>query len=878
MFGKKRNTFAILTGVSMAALGAATPAIAQAQEQARVSDEIIVTAQKRAQDIQDVPIAVTALSGDQLQRAGIQDIRALQTLSASFNLNSSQTESGGTTIRIRGVGTTGNNAGLESSVGVFIDGVYVSRPSVALGELLDVQQVEILRGPQGTLFGRNTSAGALTITTRAPSFDKFGAFGNMTFGEVDGRDLGSLASVQGGVNIPVIQDKLAFRVSAAARTRDGLLTTTATDSVNGRDQNTRDRYIIRGQALFAPTENITLRLIADYQEGNDDCCDAVILRETPLLPFYAAAGLPANGGVAASGQSALESRTSNGQGFKDPGEQTGFSAQLDWDLGWSNLTYIGSTRNAEAGPNVQDDFTGIRTYSVGGVTAAPGGYLRPNGGESDYTSHEIRLAGENGRLNWLVGGYYGTEDINTGGTLTLGSDFQRNLNANIYGAFAGSGLVGAPAITGFFTAALTPSLGAPTAAAVAAGLAANPAAVFSGGASSTGAYATNVFTQNGETTSIFTHDTFSVTDKLDITVGARYVEETKDGRFQQLAASNPACAAANANPLTGALGGAGALAKGFLCFPFAVPVGLTNGLNLFNKTFKDDELVYTANASYAFTPNINGYASLTHGFKSGGFNLDPTAARDTDPSALINTPADPRFKSEKVDSYEIGVKADLFDRRLRANVAVFTSEITDFQVLEFTGVQFQTFNVPKVQADGVEMELNGRVTDSLNASLAVTYTDARYPTDCAPATASPVIRTLCGSDLTNAPPLVSIFGLNYDHAVGANGRIFAAGSIRWEDDRRTSTQAYEVNATGPVRTTKVFNDIQEANSKTNLRFGYGAQDESWTVELWGTNIFNEQTRNVTFNTPLRGFTAATTSRGAFLEEPALYGVTIRANY
>ena len=398
MSGKKRNVFAFFTGVSIAALGAATPALAQqttTAEQARVPDEIIVTAQKREQNIQDVPIAVTALSGNQLERAGIVDIRALQTLSASFNLNSSQTESGGTTIRIRGVGTTGNNSGLESSVGVFIDGVYISRPAIALGELLDVQQVEILRGPQGTLFGRNTSAGALTISTRAPSLDKFGAFANTTIGAIDGGDFGGVFSAQGGVNIPLVTDKLAIRIAAAGRTRDNLLTSTS----NGIKQNTRDRYYVRGQALWAPTDDISVRVIIDHQEGHDNCCDAVILKTADVAPFFAASGLPANGGVLASGFGALDSRQSNSNGqFKDPGEQTGVSAQVDWDLGWGKLTYIGSDRSAESRGNQQDDFSGINTYSVGKGSSVDTGQIAVGLGTTDYILHELRLAGEAGNF------------------------------------------------------------------------------------------------------------------------------------------------------------------------------------------------------------------------------------------------------------------------------------------------------------------------------------------------------------------------------------------------------------------------------------------------------------------------------------------------
>ena len=887
MLGNSRKSLALITGVSMAAIGMAAPALAQDQEQGAVSGEIIVTAQKRDQNLQEVPIAVTAIGGAQLERAGVLDIRALQNVSASFNLNSTGSETGGTTLRIRGVGTTGNNLGLESAVGVFIDGVYVSRPSIALGELLDVKQLEILRGPQGTLFGRNTSAGALTITTKAPSLSVVEAFGNLTFGAIDGGDFGGLVSTQAGVNIPLVTDKLAVRISGAARTRDGVLSST----FDGRDDNTRDRYLIRGQALWAPTADITVRVILDHAESNDNCCDAVTLQETPYVAqgAYLRAGLAGGAGVLASGPSALENRQSNSRQFYDPSKQTGLSAQVDWDLGWGALTYIGSTRSVTTDNyRSESDFNGIEVFTNSGVGTAAA--ASPARGSNDYVSHELRLAGKTDRLHWMVGGYYATEDLESVATVTLLSDFQRNLNANLFGAFATPGVVtpaGLPtqaAINAFFTAALTPVIGAPAAAATAAGLSVNPAAVLAQGQSSTGAFASNRFTQNGETTSIFTHDTLALTDKLDVTVGLRYVDEKKDGRFAQDAAMNLACGGVNGtggvlgNPLRTALGTVGRLGVAYLCFPFAVPANylgagtLANPVSpaLFNKTFNDSELVYTGNVGYQFTPDIHAYASITHGFKSGGFNLDPTAAAGG---------ADPRFSSEKVDSYEVGLKTKLFDGRVRANGAIFRSEMTDFQVLEFTGVQFTTFNVPKAQSTGAEVEVAAALTDHVGATLALTYTDANYPTDCAPATASVNVRTLCGSSLTNAPEWVGIFGLNFDRPVGGNYRLYGDASVRYESDRRTSTQEYIVNTTGPLRTIKTPLDIQEANSKTNLRIGFGSQDEHWGVELWGANVFNEQTRNVTFNLPLRGVEAlGTQARGAFIEDPAMYGITIRANY
>ena len=160
-------------------------------------DVVTVTATKREESLQEVPIAVTAVSELQMERTGMQDIRDLPKLAASFNMSASQTESQGSTLRIRGVGTTGNNIGLESAVGVFLDGVYLSRPGVALGDQLDVEAIEVLRGPQGTLFGRNVSAGALNIRTKKPSTGDTSAFANLTAGNFSSFNI--QAGVTGGI-------------------------------------------------------------------------------------------------------------------------------------------------------------------------------------------------------------------------------------------------------------------------------------------------------------------------------------------------------------------------------------------------------------------------------------------------------------------------------------------------------------------------------------------------------------------------------------------------------------------------------------------------------------------------------------------------------
>ena len=377
---------------------------------------------------------------------------------------------------------------------------------------------------------------------------------------------------------------------------------------------------------------------------------------------------------------------------------------------------------------------------------------------------------------------------------------------------------------------------------------------------------------------------------MDLTVGLRWVEEEKDGSVTETANGGGAYCLntlANVGSVTsdaGVLAAAGADLTGattqyisailpasvvISCNPFASPFApLAAGLPLpaeFDETFEDDELVYVGSLSYQWTPEINTYASISHGFKSGGFNIDPTAAIGG---------ADPSFSSEIVDSYEVGIKSDWFGGILRANLTGFWMELEDFQVLEFTGVQFTTFNVEKAESKGAELELTWAPIDGLTIGEGLTYAKAEYPDDCDSST-NVNATSLCGFPLTNSSEWVSVTTLNYDTMI-PNTDLFAfvSASARYESERRTGTQAVVVGTN-----TLAVEDIQDGNIKANLRVGVGSADESWTLELWGNNIFDEQTKNVTFNIPFRGTTSfGTGARGVFIDAPRTYGVTVRARF
>ena len=840
---------------------------AQAEEDSG-DEPIIVTATLRAMDVQDIPLAVTAVSPEALERQGINDIKNLASISPSFNIQSSQTETQGTSIKIRGVGTTGNNTGLESSVGVFIDGVYQSRPGVALGDLVDLERLEILRGPQGTLFGRNTSAGALNVSTKRPSLSEVEGFANASYGNYN------FMNLQAGVSVPITTDVAGLRVSGTWRKRDGYLKTPS-----GVESNNRDRYMLRGQLYIEPNADVSIRLLADYAKTDEQCCEAVIVRETELAPFSAFHGL-ASDGVDQSGMSALKNLSINGGPYLNGSKQWGTSAELKWDLGAAKLTSVTAYRKFDSSSTTVGGFTANDTYTVGdgAPTSRPG--ILPSGDHIKTFTQELRLQGTafNDGLDWLIGGFYSSEKIRADQTMTLNADFQRTNSAFNFANAAG--------VNPLFALTAFGNAGVPV--------------------NANGNYAENRFLQDAKSWSIFTHNVVNFTDKLSLTLGARYVNETKDASFNQLAGTTGAGASACQASVNGVLTGAvpAALRAGMIglnCFAFATSVALTapaavgGGLasaklplpRTWSQEFKDDEITYTAQLGYKANEDLLLYAGYSHGFKSGGFNLDPQSATLQNSGAIlaglatgtIVAPvyADPSFKSEKVNQIEVGVKATLFGS-IKANLALFDMKMSDFQVLEFTGVQFLTFNVNSARSTGAELELFGKLSDNISANVSATYANARYPGDCADgvvAAALPSTQRLCGSSLTNAPKYAGVVGLTYDGQLNESGwGVLINGNINYSDRRRTSTIPLDARdgVTAPIPF-----DYQDSYFKINARIGLTTPDERYTFELWGTNLNNEITRGVTANTPLRGG-FGTRSRIGFVEEPRMYGMTVRAKF
>lgn len=409
--GRMRRA-ALLAGGLAGGLAAMAAGSASAQDTAAASqvETVVVTATRRAESQQTVPVAVTAVSAEQIAAAGLRDTTALQQVAPSLVITVSNSETTGGVLRIRGVGTQGQNLGLEAAVGVFVDGVYRSRPALALNDLLDIRQVEVLRGPQGTLFGKNTSAGAIILATNPPSFERGGEI--LVGVGADGQ-----RRVQGSLTGPIADNLLAFRISGVINERDGYIR----DVRLGQRYNDRDRSALRGQLLVTPNEDLSIRLIADYIEKTELCCAA------PYVLNGVRAGVINNlGGTVFNPTRANDFLVATNTPVRSDTEEYGFSAQLDWATAIGELKVIASTRQFIAGRDADVDFLDLDLANAFNEVT-----------KDRMNTLEATLQNQTGRLDWLVGAFWFDTELNNPQTQVIGRDLGRYQAAVTGRAIAG---------------------------------------------------------------------------------------------------------------------------------------------------------------------------------------------------------------------------------------------------------------------------------------------------------------------------------------------------------------------------------------------------------------------------------------------------------
>jgi iron complex outermembrane recepter protein len=708
-----------------------TPAAGEAQaaeDDYQSANEIVVTATRRNETVQDVPIAITAIGAELLQNAGVENVRDLEQLAPSIQTSTGQSSATGTTIYIRGITTGGDNPGFEPAVGVFIDGVFRARAGVAISELPELERIEVLRGPQGTLFGRNTSAGALSIYTAQPQFE-LGGYVEGMYGNYNAY------GVRGAVTGPV-SEQLALRVDGGYRKRDGYIK----DANSDRRFNDIDRWNVRGQALF-DSGDITFRLIGDYYETDEQCCGTVsVVRGATAAATQAIAGAQGLTGIYTGPASDRIQAVSPNRDYAERVRDWGFSGELNWDLGGAKLTSITAYRNWRAVRNQDIDFSGIdRAYREGYRTEL-----------TDFTQ-ELRFQGSafGGVLDWLVGGFYLNETNKLRDVVRIGNDGNRYVDAVLNGATRSAALptgaqffgsLGATApLFGQVLLAQNPIVAPPPAAGLPpvrlrdiapAGsplfaylntpLTGNPAG--SGNNNDDFTVKTNAF-------ALFTHNIINVTDKLSLTLGARWNHESKklDASINN---TTPACnfffsADPRAATYRALIQGASSALYQNLFLLSCNPAVSSEFNGNYADDFTDDAITGTAKIAYKFSEDLLAYAGYDRGYKSGGYNLDQATFDSVIFGGNGAQGSDLRFDAETNDSFEIGLKASP-SRAFSLNIAAFYMNFYGLQSLVFAGNSFVVQNVDKSTSKGVEIESTIRPARDLTFQLGYSYISAEY--------------------------------------------------------------------------------------------------------------------------------------------------------
>jgi iron complex outermembrane recepter protein len=795
------------------------------QANAPVLTEIIVTAQKRQENIQDVPVSVMAVSAQQLKDAGVTDIKSLQVLTPGVTVTSTTSENV-TTARIRGVGTVGDNPGLESSVGVIIDGVYRARNGVGFGDLGELEQIEVLEGPQGELFGKNNDAGVINITTKRPS-STFGVTAEATGGNYNDREIS--ASVTGPLG-----DISAARFYAGYQRRDGFLNVDTGGGPNSDNRtDNRNVYTMRGQYLLTPSDKVSFLVIGDYSKRNESCCGAIQTADGPFSGIInALASTPELGGTPgvtgiASPPLSLSSREAwANQPVTQQIRDMGISGQLDWDFDFAKLTSITAWRDNTLVAGNDVDYTAVDLVQE---PANEGNLV-----DFKQTSQELRLAGKNGPLNWLVGGFFSSEILTSNTAIFAGNDF------DLYLSGLSSAAVGPPNF--LLTTGLT---GKP------------PGSLFIPGVSGEADW----YHETSKSYAFFTNETYNITQGLDLTAGLRFTSTKKTADSNYVSPDGgSACGQLLANPAI----------VGNLASPenqFLIALGCATPFNPFFagkstvQSLSEGNVEGTVKLAYHFDDGIMTYLSWANGYKAGGFNLARVTAGLTGVAPNFDT----EFPRESVESYELGLKSELANRTVRLNAAVFDQQYTNFQLNTYTGLQFVVSSVRRVESKGAE--LNGDWATplsglSLSSGVVYAFTNITEFGASLPLFAPNQATTLdrVNNRLSFAPLWSGVASATYTVPLSGSLQFHANVNEKYSSSYNTGSDL------DPRK-------IQGAYGLLNARLGLGSPDGKWTAEIWGNNLADKLFYQVAFDAPFQYEQV-----DAFLGDPRTFGITLRTKF
>ena len=879
----------------------ASPAMAQIADEP-FEDEIFVTATKRTTTLQDTPVAVTVTDFETIERAEINDVLDLQSVVPSLRVDQLQASTQ-TNFIIRGFGNGANNPGIEPSVGVFVDGVYRSRSAAAIGNLPNLERVEVLAGPQSTLFGKNASAGVISVVSQAPQFDAEG-YVEAGVGNFD------LFQAKAYYTAP-ISDTVAFSIGGGFQKRDGYFVNVGNEN---QRLNDRDRWDVRGQLLVEPTDELSVRFIADYSQIDELCCGT-----STFVASTTSALLTSIGG------------TQIQPNFNDPYARVAFvdrtpvntlddyglSMTVDYDFGNGlELTSITAYRENDSFSDIDADFTTLDLLDQN---------VRDD--KIETFTQELRLASNyDGPLNFQVGAFIFDEQVDSANSIGYGSDLRAYLGTLAQGAFD-------------LIEAANPDIAA-------------------GEIFSDNVLINEFFTQDDFTYSLFGTVDFEVNDRLTLTGGLNYTDVRKEvtgfsnnnDTFSNLDLFGPAGANAvglnvflsgqaaipgllpdgipsffNAFGLAPtpenfallASGQAGAAAQqGFLQYqagvnqfatavaaspnnPFAAltafqfqPQFLAFPNSVEDGIVKNDDLSWSIRGNYELSDAVSLYGAVATGFKAASFNLSrdsrpflTDAARLQSAGLLPNNyiPATGRnfgtrfAEPEESIVYEIGAKTR-FDLGT-FNIALFSQRLENFQTNAFVGSQFVLANAGETRVNGAEITGRLNLLDSFFVDYAGTFLDAEY-TDFTNASGPAGGQIdLTGTEPDNiADVSLSIAG-TYEYELG-NGIVgFVRGDWQYESDSTIATNlsveglAAATASNGLGQTLGVFEGFNDrSQSIFNVSAGLGFENGT-SVQIWGRNIFGDE-----FATTLFPGVAQFGIVNGYPSPPATYGINVRQEF
>jgi iron complex outermembrane receptor protein len=780
--------------------------------QAQMLEEVIVTAQKRTESLQDVPISVSAIQGEKLQEAGIANMSALADYVPNLSISDAAVN---TNIFMRGMGS-GNNQGFEQSVGMYIDGIYMGRGRQYRSPFMDIERVEVLRGPQGTLFGKNTVAGAINVTTASPDVGEE-LNGSIAAAVEDNDGFITEGYISGSVT-DTLAMRLAFKYNEDSGTYDN-------DFLND-DELDIDDTSGRFTAVWQPTDNLDVNVKYSHSEYNRNGAPSTTKQYLDAegraelfpnkSPFATIAytvtdvaypdfdTISRKEGVTYKDNNLGQDGKTVGIGYSQDGSDNktdNFVAKLDYSMGDFLLTSITGYSKYESVDAVDVDWLPLQFIS------------RDDDQDFDQWSQEFRITSPGGEFfDYVAGAYYETSDLEFDRRVTIDTNMD--------------GLV--PAIIG------VPNL----------------MFLLTGGAYSADQVARNHNYQlDSESYAFFGQGTFTISDSFRVTVGLRYTKEDKDVKSSQ-------CLGDTTNDPD-------RLTSLAICSqnPYMVAIQ-AEFFNTYTYDYKEDRStdawLPAANFQWDVFDDTMLYLSLSKGFKSGGF----TAADDGQPAGFLvgqvpgaGDPAvftDPNdefeFDDEEVDALEIGGKHTLLDGGMTVNWAYFYTEYSDLQTAVFKGVGFGVSNADAT-VQGIEIDVAWQATDSLRLGVNGAWLDSQFDKfPDAPCTAIQLdVDKLCGNeggftdndlknkDTTYAPEYSASLFADYIFTLGNGMEIFASGEVNYKDEMSPAGD------NDPI-------DWLDSYTKTNARIGL--RGDSWEVMAYGRNIFDEEVFSQSADTPV----------------------------